>query len=87
MVIKQEATNNCAAGQKYEVSEPNVRRWQSIKEKLENANLTLKLFSGPKKSRFHELEHRVVNYVREKRNEGFPVTLPIELIFRCQEKG
>ena len=75
MVVKYaEATNNCAAGRKYEVSEPNVRRWRTIKEKLENANSSRKSFSGPKKGRFHELEERVVNYVREKRNEGFPVT-------------
>ncbi|PSN29146.1 hypothetical protein C0J52_28446 [Blattella germanica] len=58
----------------YEASEPNVWRWRSIKEKLENPNSNLKSFSVPKKSCFHELEQCVVNYVGEKYNEGFPVT-------------
>jgi hypothetical protein len=30
--------------------------------------------SAPKTGRFHDLEQRAIQYVREKRNEGFPIT-------------
>jgi hypothetical protein len=45
-----------------------------MEEKLRNANSSRKSFSGPKTGRFHDLEHRAIQYVREKRNEGFPIT-------------
>jgi hypothetical protein len=72
-----EVTNNCAAGRKFDVTEANVRRWRQTKEKLRNANSSRKSFSRPKTGRFHDLEQRAIQYVREKRNEGFPITREI----------
>lgn len=72
-----ESTNNSVAAQHYGVSEANVRRWRKMKDRLKNANSTRKAFSGPKHGRFIELERTVVEYVREKRNEGLPITVEV----------
>jgi hypothetical protein len=45
-----------------------------MKEKMRNSNSSRKSFSGPKTGRFHNLEQRAIQYVGEKRNEGFPIT-------------
>ena len=75
MVIKEaEATNNCAPGRKFCISKVNILKWRQSKEKLRNANSSQKSFSGPKKGRYHELEQKVIEYVREKRNEALPIT-------------
>jgi hypothetical protein len=66
--------NNCVAGRKFDVTEVNVRRWRQMKEKLRNANSSWKSFSGPKTGRLHDLEQHAIQYVRENRNEGFPIT-------------
>jgi hypothetical protein len=74
MVINHaEVTNNCAVGRKFDVTEANVRRWRQMMRKLRNANSSRKSFSGPETGRFQDLEQRAIPYVREKRNEGFPV--------------
>jgi hypothetical protein len=44
-----------------------------MKDKLSNANSSRKSFSGPETGRFHDLEQRAIQYLREKRNEGFPI--------------
>jgi hypothetical protein len=75
MVINNvEVTDNCAVEWKFNVTEANVCRWRQMKEKLENANSSQKSFSGPKTGCFHNLEQRAVEYMREKCNEGFPIT-------------
>jgi hypothetical protein len=43
----------------------------AMKDKLKNANLSQKAFGKPKKGRFHELKQCILEYVREKHNEGF----------------
>jgi hypothetical protein len=45
-----------------------------MKEKPRNANSSQKSFNVPKTGRFHDLKQRAIQYVREKRNEGFPIT-------------
>jgi hypothetical protein len=75
MVINRtQVTNNCAAGRKLDVTEANVRRWRQMKWKLRNAISSRKSFIGPKTGRFHDLEQHPIQYVRENRNEGFPIT-------------
>jgi hypothetical protein len=74
MIINHvEVMNICAAGRKFDITEANVCRWQQMKEKPRNANSSRKSFSGPKTGRFHDLEQRAIQYVRKKRNEGFPI--------------
>jgi hypothetical protein len=75
MIINHaEVTNNCAAGQKFDITEASVRRWQQMKEKLRNAKSSPKSFSIPRTGRFHNLEHCAIQYVCEKHNKGFPIT-------------
>jgi hypothetical protein len=58
MVINHaEVTNNCEAGQKFDVTEANVRK-AANERKLRNANSYQKSFSGPKTGCFHDLEQR-----------------------------
>nr|CAD7589625.1 unnamed protein product [Timema genevievae] len=54
----------------YSVTEVNVRRWRKIFPKLQNCNSTRQAFRGPTKGRHEELEEKVTQFVREKRNEG-----------------
>lgn len=72
-----EENNNSAASRHFGISEANVRRWRSSKERLRNANSTRKAFSGPKKGRFGDIDKIVVEFVREKRNEGVAITTEI----------
>jgi hypothetical protein len=44
-----------------------------MKEKMRNTNSYRKWFSGPKTGHFHDLEQHAVQYVHEKRDEGFPI--------------
>lgn len=67
-------TNNCQAARKYGVIESNVRNWRADLNRLKNANSSRKSFRGPKKGRFHEVERLIVDFIREKRNEGMPIS-------------
>lgn len=91
MVINHaELTSNNEAGRKFGVSECNVRRWRQMKDRLKNANTTRKSFRGPKKGRYPALDEEVVNYVREKRKEGFPITrevMRMKAVELCREMG
>ena len=77
VINEPEATNNCASGRKFGVTEACVRRWRMMKSDLRNTCAAGKVFRGPKSRRFPELEQQVVEFVQDKRNEGFPITREI----------
>jgi hypothetical protein len=75
MVIKHaEETNNCATAWKFDVAEPNVRRWRKQEELLKGANSTQKAFRGPKHGNFNAVDEKVLEFVLEKCKNGLPVT-------------
>lgn len=74
-VIKAaEDSNNSAAARAFGISEKNVRRWRKQKNELKNAATTRKSFGGPKVGRFDEVEKILINFVREKRADGLPIS-------------
>ena len=89
MVIREvKAMNNCEVGRKFGVSEVNISKWRQINEKLRNASSSRKSFSGPKKGRYHDLEQKVIEYLREKRNEGLLLRMKVlELKHGCVQTG
>uniref|UniRef100_A0A8C9YTA0 HTH CENPB-type domain-containing protein n=1 Tax=Sander lucioperca TaxID=283035 RepID=A0A8C9YTA0_SANLU len=60
-----------------EVTECNVRRWRTQKERLKNTNSQRKAFRGPQSGKFAELDDRIYEYVVEKRRDGMPITREI----------
>ena len=78
MVLRAaEETNNCAAARKFKVTENNVRRWRLQKRELLKAHATRKAFRGPKKGRFESIDRQIMEYVKEMRETGLPISRDI----------
>ena len=77
ILVSREAMNigNLAASRKFNVPENNIRRWSQQLDKLKGAHSTRKAFRGPKTGRFTELESKVVQFVQEKRELGYPISI------------
>lgn len=67
-------TNNCQAARRYGVNESNVRNWKADLNRLKNANSSRKAFRGPKTGHFHKVDRLVVDFIREKQNDGMPIS-------------
>mgnify|MGYP002716815918 CR=1 FL=1 len=58
----------------FNVAESNVRLWKKQKLGLFATTATRKKFTGPRKGRHPDVEVKVLEFVRERRKNGQPVT-------------
>ncbi|KAH8034557.1 hypothetical protein HPB51_025680 [Rhipicephalus microplus] len=77
VIADAEATEDCAAGRKFDVPENNVRRWRKQKTALLACAATRKAFRGPRKGAFLEVEEVLTDSVKERRCHGLAVTAGI----------
>ncbi|XP_046899803.1 zinc finger protein 3-like [Hypomesus transpacificus] len=69
-----ESSDNSRAAKEHGVTECNVRRWRTQKDRLKNANSQRKSDRGPQSGRFQEIDRRVCDYLTEKQDDGMPIT-------------
>ena len=69
-----ESSDNSRAATQHGVTECNVRRWRTQKDRLKNANSQRKSDRGPQSGRFQEIDRRVCDYLTEKQDDGMPIT-------------
>ena len=62
------------AGREFNVAESNVRLWQQQKLALFATKASRKKFTGPRKGRHPNIEEKVLEFVRERKKNGQPVT-------------